>query len=727
VKQILQNFKTGAIEIAEIPKPALRAGCVLVRNNASAISTGTEGSTVKLGKMSLIGKARARPEQVKKVLQALRTEGVIATLNAVNRTLDLPIPLGYSCAGIVEEVGDGVADLEPGAPVACAGAGMAYHAEYVVVPRNLCASIPEGVSFDHAAFTTLGSIAMQGVRICGSRLGDNVVVIGLGLVGLLTVQILKASGCRVFGIDINSQRIEWVNRIGLCTAALRSADNLHERILKFSGGYGADCVIIAAAVPSNDPVVLAGEIARYKGRVVVVGRTVMEAPRETYLFKELELSTSYAYGPGTGDPTYEMDGYDYPIGYVRWTENRNMQCFLSLVADGRMDLSSLITHAFPIDQALHAFDMVSRSDQSVIGVVIRYHDAGQIQLPSAAPPSSVSVLGSTTQPPLSAPPEPHPIRVGIIGAGSFATNIMIPLLAQHRDLDLRAIASSTGVKAAAIAKKYHIPVCTAQAHEILESADIDCVFILTRHGTHAAFAERALRAGKHVFVEKPLALNENSLRGVCEAQALSGKVLMVGFNRRFSPLAIKLKDFFTDRCQPMIVEFRGNVGYRPPEHWLHHPTDGGGVILGEACHYIDFCRWLIDSPVRNIDVRATGGRGTGLIPEDNVAILINFEDGSIADVLYSSNGAPRIGRERCEVHSEGKSAIWEDFKYLKLVRGLRFPRVTLNPLFRKKGYEQELAAFFNEISRPLSLKIDWLSSQIDASLASILASKELFS
>jgi predicted dehydrogenase/threonine dehydrogenase-like Zn-dependent dehydrogenase len=705
------------VSVEEVPRPALRPGCVLVRNSASLISVGTEAGTVKLGKMSLMGKARARPEQVKKVVQALRTEGLVATINAVNRSLDLPVPLGYSCAGTVEAVGEGVTDIEPGDRVACGGAGMAYHAEFVVVPRNLCVGIPENASFDHAAFTTLGAIAMQGVRIADSRLGENIVVIGLGLVGLLTVQVLRASGCRVFGIDVNPERVEWASRNGICLAAVRSTDNLYEKILEFTNGYGTDAVIITAAAPTNDPVALAGEISRYKGRIVVVGRTVMEAPRETYLFKELELCTSYAYGPGTGDPTYEQAGYDYPIGYVRWTENRNMQCFLNLVSEKKIDLNLLITHRFSVDQAPTAFDIITKPGQPPIGVLINYDDASG---PRLSP--SVTVIPSPVS---SSVPHRQCIRVGVIGAGSFATNVMLPLLAKRKDIKIQIIASSTGVKAAALAKKYHIPQCTSEPFEVIEADYLDCVFILTRHGTHAAFAERALLAGKHVFVEKPLALTEESLRAVSDAQTTSGTSLMVGFNRPFSPLAQKLKSFVAGHCQPMVVEFRGNVGYRPPEHWLHHPSEGGGVILGEACHYIDFCRWLVDSPIVSTNASCVGGIGTGIIPEDNAAISLAFEDGSIARILYVSNGSTGLGRERCEVHSEGKSAVWEDFKYLKLIRRSGFPKVSRDFLFLKKGYEEEANLFFKSMKGPDPSKTDWLLRQLDASSATIIAARKV--
>lgn len=709
----MQNIKTGIVSIEDVPIPQLKKGFVLVRNETSLISTGTEGGTIKLGKMSLLGKARARPEQVKKVIQALKTEGLLTTVNAVKRTLDLPIPLGYSCAGVVEKNSPGAGDISEGTPVACGGAGMALHADYVVVPRNLVVPIPEGVPFHRAAFTTVGSIALQGVRIADCRLGEHVAVIGLGLVGLLTAQILKASGCHVLGIDVDQRRVEWANKTGICNAVTRGDEGIYDRMLAFSGGYGADAAIITAAVANNDPIVLAGEIVRQRGRVVVVGRTVMEAPRETYLFKELQLCTSYAYGPGTGDTSYEMDGYDYPIGYVRWTENRNMQCFLDLVKERKIDIDQLMTHKLPIEKAPNAFDLIENRDENTIGIVLEY--------PKKDEGSSIPSFSKVV--PRVAPKEgsPHRMRIGIIGAGSFATNIMVPLLAKRKDVRLQAIVSATGLKATALAKKYGISKVTSDAEEILETPGIDGVFIFTRHGTHAAFAEKALRANKHVFVEKPLALDEAGLEAVVAAREKSGKALMVGFNRRFSPLAERLKAFFSHRSQPLVMEFRGNVGYRPPEHWLHDPVEGGGVVLGEGCHYIDFCRWIVDSPIVETHATCIGPSKTRAIPEDNALISLRFEDGSLASVLYLSNGARGFQRERCEIHSEGRSAIWRDFKYLKLAKDLGFPRTHRCWISPGKGYEEELEAFFNAASEKGPAPLDWLTGQIDSSLASIKA------
>jgi predicted dehydrogenase/threonine dehydrogenase-like Zn-dependent dehydrogenase len=714
LRQVVQNFKTGIVSVDEIAIPQLREGCLRVKNKVSLISAGTEGGTVKLGKLGYLGKARARPEQVKKVLQALRTEGLLTTFSAVTRTLDVPIPLGYSCAGVVESTWDKNCDISVGTPVACGGAGMALHADYVVVPRNLCVPVPHEVSLRHAAFTTVGAIAMQSVRIADVRLGENVVVIGLGLVGLLVATILKAGGIRVFGIDTNPQRVAWAEKLKICRAAVRDSENLADRILEFTGGYGADASILTAGTPNNDPVALAGDLSRYKGRVVVVGRTVMEAPRETYLFKELELMTSYAYGPGTEDPSYEAGGYDYPIGYVRWTENRNMQCFLDLLNDKKIDIEPLVTHSFPIKKAPDAFDIITTNAEQSVGVVLEYDDVHQ---DNTTLPRKQEFVEHSKRSPSSG------LRVGIIGAGSFATNIMIPLLAKRTDIAIQAIASANGLRASALSRKYNIPVATSDADEILTDDGIDCVFILTRHGTHASFAQRGLLANKHVFVEKPLALTHKELEGVVEAQDKSMKVLMVGFNRRFSPLAQRMKHFFSDRCQPMMIKYRGNVGYRPPEHWLHDPVDGGGIILGEACHYIDYCRWMADSPIVSVNAQCLGQSNTKSIPEDNVIITLEFGDGSLAEISYISNGAKGFSRERCEAHADERSAVWEDFKYVKLVKDLGLPKTSRKLLFPNKGYQQELNVFFSAIQLTDSSEINWLSSQIDTSRAAIAAAE----
>ncbi len=658
MKQILQNFKTGKLTVEDVPTPIVRPGFVLVRNRYSLISSGTEGGTVKLGKMNLLQKARARPEQVRKVFNVIRTDGALAAYQAVTRSLEMPISLGYSCAGTVLEVGEGVSDLHPGQIVACGGAGYANHAEVVAVPRNLVVEAPTGVDPRHAAFTTLGAIAMQSVRIADARLGENVVVIGLGLVGLLTAQILTAAGCRVFGIDVSESRVEFAAAQGFCQTAPRQAGNLQSQVEAWSGGHGADAIIITAATPNNDPVELAGELARYKGRVVVVGRTEMTAPRETYLFKELELCTSLAYGPGTGDLAYEEKGQDYPIGYVRWTENRNMEAFTRLIAAGALDLEAMISHEFEIGDAGAAFDLVTGKTKEPSLAVLLNYPAGEDVTPSP------SALPTRPAAPI---PSRDELGVGVIGAGSFATNFIAPILARS-DLALRGIGSANGVRAQALGKKYGFAFCASDPEELIGDEATHGIVILTRHDSHAPLTLAALEAGKHVFVEKPLAMNVDDLRQIVDTAKRMERLVQVGFNRRFAPLALKMKGFFAGRAQPMAITYRANVGHRPPEHWLHDPVQGGGVILAEAVHFIDFCHWLTGAEPVEVSTWSLQGEATGIINADNVQIVVSFADGSLATVTYLSIGDPSLSRERIEVYAEGGVAVLEDFRRLTWVR-----------------------------------------------------------
>lgn len=696
MKQVLQNFRTGALTVEDIPEPFVRPGFVLVRNHYSLISSGTEGGTVKLGQMSLVGKARARPEQVRKVLQVVRTEGALSAYEATMRSLDMPIALGYCCAGVVAEVGEGINDIQVGEHVACGGGGYANHAEQVVIPRNLCVKLPGETDLRHAAFTTMGSIALQGVRVANVRLGENVVIIGMGLLGLITAQILRAAGCNVFGIDVSPARVEFAIGHGFCQAAVREASNLHEQVKTFSGGYGADAVIITAAAPNNDPVTLAGELARYKARVVVVGRTEMNAPRETYLFKELELCTSLAYGPGTGDPSYEDKGLDYPIGYVRWTENRNMAAFVQLVAQGQVQLDKLITHEFDISEAPRAFQIVTgQIKEPAIAVLLRY---SQTETPQAAP-ARVSLPGGRRD-----GQAQGAVRVGVIGAGSFATNFMVPILGQARSIELRGIASANGVRAQALGKKYGFKYCTADSQELVGDPDTDCVFILTRHDSHAPLTIAALEAGKHVFVEKPLAMTKEELDRIIAAQRRTGLNVMVGFNRRYAGLALKMKAFFADRAQPMSVLYRANVGYRPPANWLHDPKQGGGVIIAEACHFIDFCHWMVGAPPLRVSSHALGSTGTGIINEDNVHIAMTFADGSLATVTYLSIGDRFYSRERVEVYGDGGVSVLEDFKSLLCTRNGR--KKSEQSLIRQdKGFETEVKVFLDAVRDKQALPV----------------------
>ncbi len=687
MKQVLENFNTGECQVEEVPAPAVRDEFVLVRNHYSLISTGTEGGTVDLGKKNLVGKALARPEQAMKVIQVAKTQGLMVAYNAAMRSLEMPIVLGYCTAGEVIAVGQGVEHVKPGDRVACGGAGFANHAEVVCVPKHLCIPVPEKVELRHAAFTTLGSIALQSIRVANLKLGENVVVIGLGLVGMLAVQLLKSAGCRIFGIDIDPDKIDYIKKHGYGDAALANADNIKERVNQFTSGPGADAVIITAATEDNGPVKLAGELARIKGRVVAVGRTRMEAPRETYLFKELELCTSMAYGPGTGDPNYELKGQDYPYGYVRWSEGRNMQAVLDLINTGSLDLESMISHEFNIDEAGQAFNLITgKSEEKPNAVLINY------PFKSPAPSHGESI---TLKPPHSNLPA-DTLRCSVIGAGSFAINEFLPLLAKQEGLDFRQIVSATGVKAKVLAEKYGFQACASHNESVINDPDTDCIFILTRHDSHASLASAALRAGKHVFVEKPLAMSHAELDDIIEAQQASGCFLMVGFNRRYAPLAVRMKQHFGQRAQPASLHYVANVGYRPVNHWLHDKKQGGGVILGEACHHIDFCNWFIGHAATNFHVNQLKSNASDFIDNDNVHIQIEYADGSLAHIAYLSNGSKAYHSERAEVFCDNRVATLSDFKKLEVTRGL-FLNTQRLWLQSDKGHADQIKAFLNAI------------------------------
>jgi predicted dehydrogenase/threonine dehydrogenase-like Zn-dependent dehydrogenase len=660
MKQVLEDLRDGAIMVEDVPPPQLRDGFVLVRNHHSLISSGTEGGTVKLGRMGLLAKARARPEQAMKVIQLARAQGPLTAYAVARRALETPIVLGYSCVGEVIAVGDGVDHVRVGDIVACAGQGYASHAEVVSVPKRLCVPVPADLDTEQAAFATVGAIALQSLRVADVRLGDNVVVLGLGLIGLLVAQLLRAAGCRVFGLDIDAERLTLAQRNEWAETCAVNDANVKEKVMSWSGGNGADMVIVTAATEDDGPVTLAGEMCRTKGRVVVVGRTDMRLPREQYLFKELELRTSMAYGPGTGDPNYEQEGRDYPLPYVRWTEERNMGAFLDQAAHGRIDLAAMITHRFTLDRAAEAFALISGEvRESSLGILLDYPKAtrvtSRVGLKTGTTPAE-SAVGTK-------------VRVAVIGAGSHATNEFLPALARQ-DVEFRGISSATGVRAAALGKKYGFAFASSDVSEVLSDKETDAVFVLTRHDSHADMAAKALANGKHVFVEKPLALNGEQLAKVVASFVRGDQILMVGFNRRYAPLAMKLRDMFARRAQPMSILYHANVGYRPPQHWLHHPSEGGGVILGEACHHVDFCCWLVGTPVISIDVHCLGGNGFGYLREDNVHVSLEFADGSLATLLYLSNGSKAFPAEAIDVSCENRSARLVDFKRLETGRGM---------------------------------------------------------
>ena len=702
----------------EVPSPAIRPGGILVRNHASLISSGTERQMLETARKSLLGKARERPDLVRQVLHKVRTEGVGPSFNAVVSRLDSPIPLGYSSAGVVIKVGEGVDEFRPGDPVACAGGGYAVHAEVVFVPRNLAVKFPEAkrlaaadptthgatgagelegkspdssagaVSFEDAAFTTMGAIALQSVRISEARIGEVVAVIGLGLVGLLTVELLKAAGCRVVGMDPNPDRCRVAEQLG-CDVTAVTEEKAKDAAIGSLSSEGADAVILTASTESNGPVELAAELCRNKGRVVVVGLIGINVPRRPFYEKELDLRLSRAYGPGRYDPVYEEKGIDYPYGYVRWTEGRNMAAFLDLVAQGKVRVGPLATHRFPIDRAAEAYELITGDKRDeALGVVLTYPEPGP-----GGPDPGVTVVrgvnGGDIQRPRSAKPEC--VTLGLIGAGDFAKSVLLPALKDVPGVELATVCTTTGLNARYVAGKFGFDSCTSDPGAIFEDPSISAVMIATRHDSHARLAVDALRAGKHVYVEKPLALDENALVSIAEAANHNRlNTIMVGYNRRFAPLARQLKEFVADVHEPLVMHYRVNAGFLASSHWAHDPEEGGGRIVGEVCHFVDFLTFVAGAlPVR---VHARAVANNGRYHDDNLVVTLDFADGSLGTILYVASGDRGYSKERLELFGGGRVATIDDFRRLELVHNGR-RKVHTTRARQDKGHREELRAF----------------------------------
>jgi predicted dehydrogenase/threonine dehydrogenase-like Zn-dependent dehydrogenase len=684
MKQVYQNVRTGVLAVEDIPLPALKSGAVLVRNLYSAISPGTERRTVKAAKQSLIGKARSRPDLVRAVLNTARREGAIDTIRRVKNRLDTPVALGYSSAGAVIEVASDVSEFSIGDRVACAGAGYASHAEVVCVPRNLCALVPEGVDLSEAAFTTVGAIALHGMRIAEIGIAENVAVIGLGLVGLLTVQLLKAAGCRVTGIDIDEFRLGLARDLGADevrpAAALKSGEI--ERIKRnLTAGNGFDAVIIAAATKSDEPLALAGELARDRGKVVVVGSVGMNLPRKQYYEKELRLVVSRSYGPGRYDPSYEEQGMDYPIGYVRWTEKRNMESFLQLVAEGKVNVKKLITHRFKIDHAIQAYDVITgKTAGPSLGVLLEY-DAS---IEDKRIFRTVTVKAGAANLPAAQ------VNAGFIGAGNFARASLLPLLSKMKSVRLVSVCTASGLSAKATAQRFGFHRCTTSDLDILDDSSINAVFIATRHGLHAKLVMEALKRSKYVFVEKPLCLSESELAEIAACMKDdSSAILAVGFNRRFSPYAVYAKEHFADRKRPMMIQYRVNAGFIPGSHWVHDPVEGGGRIVGEVCHFIDLATFMTGSlPIRVYAEALPSGT------MDDVSINLTYADGSIVSILYTASGDNSLPKEKVEIFNEGRIAIIDDFNGLMTSKDNKSKATKRG---KDKGLKAEMVAFVKSI------------------------------
>ncbi len=692
MKQLLQNIKTGETAVAEVPVPTPRRGQALVRVSASLVSAGTERMVVEFAEKSLLGKARARPDLVRQALDKARREGLLPTFQAAFNRLDQPMALGYSSAGTIVALGEGMDGFTVGQRVACAGGGYAVHAEYNLVPRHLLTPLPDEVDFESAAFTTLGAIALHGFRLAEAQIGENVAVIGLGLLGLLTGQIAAAAGCRVLGLDLDPERVALAASLRLSAC---SRDQAVEAAQAFTSNRGFDAVIICADTPSSDPVELAGRLARDRARVVATGAVGLTLPRKLYYEKELSFINSRSYGPGRYDPSYEEAGHDYPIGYVRWTEGRNFEAVVELLGSGKLQVQPLITHRFPIEQAAEAYAVITgKKKEPFLGVLLTYPNAAEpaqetrIALPTVhRPPSAVH------RPPSIVHRPPSTVRLGVLGAGLYAHATLLPALKKVRDVERVGIASAGGLHAAHAGRKFGFRYAASGEDEILNDPEINTLAILTRHDSHAELAVKALQAGKHVFVEKPLAITPEQLAEI-EAAIVHApsSIVMVGFNRRFAPLAQQLAAHFADRTEALYMHYRVNAGTLPPTHWLHDPAQGGGRIIGEACHFIDFLTFLAGAAPRRVTAHALPEDGK--YRQDNVSLTFAFPDGSLGVVDYLANGDKSFPKERLEVFCGGRIAALDDFRTLELIHDGR--RKTIR-LAQDKGWGGEWRALVQAI------------------------------
>ena len=653
MKQLLQNIKTGKSVVEDVPVPAPRDGQALVKVEASLVSAGTERMVVEFAEKSLVGKARSRPDLVKQVIDKARREGVVNTAQAAFNRLDQPMALGYSSAGTIVALGRGMEGFKIGQRVACAGGGYAVHAEYNVVPRNLLTPLPDPVDFESAAFTTLGAIALHGFRLAELQIGESVAVIGMGLLGLLTAQIATAAGCQVLGIDVDPARITLASSMGL--KAVRREEAV-ETSAAFTSNRGFDAILICADTSSNDPVELAGVIARDRARVVATGAVGLSFPRKIYYEKEISFINSRSYGPGRYDLNYEEQGEDYPLGYVRWTEGRNFEAVVDLMAKGQLQVKPLITHRFDIRDGTQAYEVITgKKEEPFLGVLLTYPDG------------EWKVESRTTHFPLSRPSKTASVKLGVIGAGLFANSVLLPSIKKAGDIELIGIASSGGLHAQHAGKKYGFQYATSDDDEIINDPNLNMVAILTRHNTHAELVVKALKAGKHVFVEKPLAINSEQLSAISQQLKTDGCPLMaVGFNRRFAPLARSLASFFLHRNAPMYVHYRVNAGPIPLNHWTQDPEIGGGRIIGEGCHFVDFITYLVGAAP--VSVAAHSLPDSGKYREDNVSMTFTFPDGSMGVVDYLANGDKSFPKERVEAFCGGQVAVLDDFVSLLTVK-----------------------------------------------------------
>lgn len=691
MKQVLQNG-SGLTIVRDVPAPPCPPGSLLVRNAFSAISSGTERTRVTRSKKSLLARARERPELAGEVIDRARREGIKSTYEAVKRKLETTTPVGYSSAGHVVEIGSAVAVFDVGEPVACAGGGHANHAEIVAVPANLCARVPDRVSLEAASLTAIASIALHAVRLADARVGDRVAVIGFGLVGQIAARLLQAGGIEVFALDIEPSRVER-SLTGGAEHAFVAEGDVAERVLYATNGIGMDSVLVTAASTSSDPLVIAAEIARDRGTVVLVGDVPIDVPRVPFYQKELAFRVSRSYGPGRYDREYEERGLDYPIGYVRWTEKRNMEAVLALQARGRLDLDDLVDDVVPVEEAATAYERLAAPprERPQGALLLSY---GRTDGAMAEPVTVATPVRRTDRTAFSA--SPSPVRIGLIGPGSFASRVLVPAFADA-GARLEVVGGGSGPSAEAVRREFDFARIAPSEAAVIADERVDAVVIATRHSTHADLTIQALEADKHVFCEKPLTLTRDELDSVLAAAARANRIVAVGFNRRFSPLLRELRAFLATAGGQIAAFYRVSAGRLDPAHWTHDLEQGGGRILGEACHFVDSLAFLTCSPVEVVYATGYGAPELPVQARDTVLGDLTFGDGSVGTILYAADGSPRVSKERVEAYTGQQTGILDDYRTLELhsrsgTRKVRRRRP-------EKGHQQEVEAFLRAVER----------------------------
>ena len=678
MKQVFLKGKEVVVE--DVPLPICNENEVLVANAYSAISVGTERSIITKGKGPSVISVLKSTALMKKALSYLKKKGIREAVSYARELREAYGPLGNSSAGIVIAVGKNVIDINVGDRVACAGGRKANHAEVVAVPRNLVAKIPDGVSFEEASFTTLGAIAMHGIRRAGRQFGETIVILGVGLLGQQAVQIAKAAGYKVIAIDKDPERIDLAKKMGADLGLVVGKHDIEKDVLYHTNGIGADAVVIYAATPSSEPVNQAMRLARKKGRIVVVGAVGMSLERPVFYEKELDFLMSRSYGPGRYDPLYEERGIDYPIGYVRWTENRNMQAFLDLLKDKKVDVKPLISVIFPVEQTKEAYELIVKGEKKILGVLLKY-DPSKYFTPTG------KVISAKRAVEISPRVIKGKINVALLGAGRFAKATLLPLMSKIPDYNLRAVCSTTGINAKEVSLKYKAEYYTTDYKEVLEDENIDLAIVTTPHNLHYSMIVDAAKAGKAIYVEKPMCLSEEELNEIVKVISETKAPLVVGFNRRYASLAIKAKELLKQKNRPYLINYRVNAGFVPKTHWVQDPEIGGGRIIGECCHFFDFFNYIIESEVEGVQALSIPVNDTTVVSNDNVIATIKWADGSLTTLTYTALGHGDLPKERIEIYADGSGIVIDDFKNMELYgfekRGIKMKR-------QDKGHHQEL-------------------------------------